>query len=160
VFPLLGFLLVSCISSNPPAPPVRWFDPTPPRVALDARRPVRVTSAAFLRQDFVVRIPPYELSIDDSLRWVAPPEQLVAAALDNTVALPADLSIEVVRFEFEVGDTTRAVVELLCASEGRTVPVRVRCDAISRAPEQLAVAMAQALSEVSRAVVAAVVKGG
>ena len=97
---------------------------------------------------------------DDSLRWVAPPEQLVAAALDNTVALPADLSIEVVRFEFEVGDTTRAVVELLCASEGRTVPVRVRCDAISRAPEQLAVAMAQALSEVSRAVVAAVVKGG
>lgn len=154
-FSLLLVLPAGCISSNPPAPTVRYFDPTPLRSSLDARERVAVTSAPFLRQDFVVRIPPHELAIDDSLRWVAPPEQMVAAALDNASALPADLEIAVVRFEFEVGEPVQAVIELLCATGGRTVPVRVRRDATARTPERLVAAMAEALAELARAVVEA-----
>lgn len=148
-------LLAGCLGSNPPGPPVRWFDPTPPRAAADAKPPVRVTGSPFLRQDFAVRTPPYELAIDDSLRWVAPPEELVEAALRNAGGLPSDLELELVRFEFERGDGLAAVVELVCRSGGRSLPVRVDHVAAGSRPEDLAAAMASALAELPRAVATA-----
>lgn len=147
--------LAACLGSNPPGPPVRWFDPSPVRTAADARPPVRVQGSPFLRQDFVVRRPPHELAIDDSLRWVAPPEQLVGSALAVANGLPADLELEVVRFEFEDRGGIFAVVELGCRSNRRTTPVRVDHAASSSRPEDLAAAMASALAELPRAVATA-----
>ena len=145
--------LAACISVNPPAPPVRWFDPRPPRAAHDRRAPLRVDAAPFLRQDFVVRTLPHEVAIDDSLRWIAPPEQLVAAALDSVAGVPDGLGVEVVRFEFERGDTLRAVVELSCELAGTTRPVVGVAACTSDAPEALAAAMSAALADAVRGVV-------
>lgn len=152
----LPFLLFAgCLGSNPPGPPVRWFDPSPARAAADVRPPLRVLGSPFLRQDFAVRTPPHELAIDDSLRWVAPPEQLVAAALAAANGLPADLELEVVRFEFEDRSGLFAVVELGCRSGGRSLPVRVEHAAKGSRPEDLAAAMAAALLELPRAIAGA-----
>ncbi len=145
--------LASCISSNPAAPPVRWFDPRPPRAAHDRRAPLRVDAAPFLRQDFVVRTPPHEVAFDDSLRWIAPPEQLVAAALDSAAGVPEGLRVEVVRFEFERGESMRAVVELSCELGGALRPVVGSAVCASDAPEALAAAMAVALADAVRGVV-------
>ena len=145
--------LASCISSNPAAPPVRWFDPRPPRAAHDRRAPLRVDAAPFLRQDFVVRTPPHEVAFDDSLRWIAPPEQLVAAALDSAAGVPEGLRVAVVRFEFERGESMRAVVELTCELGGALRPVVGSAVCASDAPEALAAAMAVALADAVRGVV-------
>ena len=145
--------LAACISVNPPGPPVRWFDPRPPRAAHDRRAPLRVDAAPFLRQDFVVRTPPHEVAVDDSLRWIAPPEQLVAAALDSVAGVPDGLRVEVVRFEFERGESLRAVVELSCELAGTTRPVVGVAACASDAPEGLAAAMSAALADAVRGVV-------
>lgn len=155
LFALPVLLLAGCLGSNPPGPPVRWFDPLPPRTAADVRPPLRVLGSPFLRQDFAVRTPPHELAIDDSLRWVAPPEQLVGAALLTANGLPADLELEVVRFEFEDRAGLYAVVEIGCRSGGRSLPVRVEHAAKGSRPEDLAAAMAAALLELPRAVASA-----
>ncbi len=151
-------LSFGCISSNPAAPAVRWFDPRPPRAAHDQRESVTVHAAPFLRQDFVVRIPPHEVAIDDSLRWIAPPEQIVEAALDSAPALPIGMRVDLVRFEFERADGIAAICELSCRIDGSTRPVVGRAVAASEQPEALAAAMAKALDQVAAAVVQLVQK--
>lgn len=114
---------------------------------------MRVDAAPFLRQDFVVRTPPHEVAFDDSLRWIAPPEQLVAAALEAAAGVPDGLRVEVVRFEFERGESLRAVVELSCELGGALRPVVGSAVCASDAPEALAAAMAVALADAVRGVV-------
>jgi uncharacterized lipoprotein YmbA len=171
---LAGALLCACLSQNPPAPTVRWFDPssTPVeavRSAAGGQAPERptVTAAPFLRQEFVVRTGPRELAIDELHRWVAPPDRLVAAALDRALnAAPSrsgagaddggptagagTLLVHVLRFEFELEPEVRAVVELQVQRGGASTVVRGEAGSRSREPRELAEAMAAALASAAQ----------
>lgn len=144
--------LAGCIGSNPAAPTVRWFDPRPPRNAHDRAPLVRVEAGPFLRQDFVVRTPPHEVAIEDSLRWIAPPDQIIAAALGSIAGLPQGIEVEVVRFEFERASPLRAVVELSCSLGATTKPVVGTAEVGDETPEALAAAMAAAVADAARGV--------
>ncbi len=146
-WPLLWPLcLLSCLSQNAPAPAVRWFDPRPPQSAGEAAMDVQVTAGPFLSQDFVVRTGSFELAIDDSLRWIAAPDRLVAAAFSSGPAMPAGLQVQVLRFEFERAEEIHALIELRCRLGWRVAPVLVRRPATGSEPAALAAAMAKALA--------------
>lgn len=161
-------VLAGCLSQGPPAPPVRFFDPLPVRdaspgdvgsngagAAAEARAPgVAVFAGPRVRQEFVLRTAPRELVIDDQHRWIAPPERLVAEALERALAgTPAGdgdaraMRVHLSRFEFELFANPRAVVELQLAVPGRSVPCTGAADATASTPEALADAMARALAE-------------
>lgn len=160
--PLL--LLAACLSSAPPAPPVRWFDPLPAPVAeTGARRVVdlRVTAADHLGREFVVRTGPREVVFDDQHGWIDEPGGLVATALaarftPSRSAPP--LEVAVAAFELDVQATPRAVVRLLVRWQGAERPVVGERAAPDRAPAALAEAMAGALDDAAGAV-AAFVRG-
>jgi uncharacterized lipoprotein YmbA len=161
--PLLALVLPACLSQNPPPPAVRWFDPSsaPPAAARPgvAVRPV-VTAAPFLRQEFVVRTGPRELAIDEQYRWIAPPDRIVAAALERvwheagSADGSATFAVHVLRFEFEVQSEVRAVVELQVDRGGSVDVVRGEAGSSSREPGDLAEAMAQALASAAQRAVA------
>jgi ABC-type uncharacterized transport system auxiliary subunit len=165
------FLLASCISSNPPAPPVRWFDPTPadlpPLERPGAQLPaVNVTAAPTVRQDFVLRIGARELAIDDMHRWSAPPDRLVQQALDRALFGPGAgvpgsgaVNVRVARFEVDLSaGVPHARVELQVATAKGLQTCDGDATASATAPELIAAAMAQALGQAvlaARAVLAA-----
>jgi uncharacterized lipoprotein YmbA len=147
-------VLASCIASNPPADAVRWFDPRPaPAPALPARElplpRVAVVAGPGIRQEFVLRTAPRELAIDELHRWNAPPEQLVAQALEQAlgraVAGAGAVAVTVVRFELELTAGARAVVELAALLPAGPVHIVGDAPAADRSPAALAEAMAQAL---------------
>ena len=166
----LAFLLAGCISSNPPAPPVRWFDPTPdelpPLPQPGPALPVATVSvAASVRQEFVLRTAARELVIDDLHQWSAPPDRLVAAAVEAASFGPGGgtpsserFPLRVARFEFELyGAAPRAVVELQAMLPQGLRRCRGASDAAGLDPGELAAAMAQALGQAVAAVRAALV---
>ena len=152
-------LLGGCISSNPPTPPVRWFDPSPlswpqpERAGGTVPVPV-VTAAPTVRQEFLVRIAQREIAIDDAHRWSAPPDRLVAAALDRAVfgpggALPqcGTVPIKLVRFELDITSRPRALCELQVPTSKGLLTCSGATEATGTAPELLAAAMAGALEQ-------------
>ncbi len=152
VIVLCAAAFAACIGANPAAPQARYFDPRPARSAHDRAPLVRVVAGPFLRQEFVVRTPPHEVAVDDSLRWIAPPEQVVAAALGSVAGLPPGIEVEVVRFEFERASPLRAVVELSCSLGASTKPVIGLAEVAGESPEALAAAMAAAVADAARGV--------
>jgi ABC-type uncharacterized transport system auxiliary subunit len=169
--PWAPFLLASCISSNPPAPPVRWFDPTPaelpPFERPGAQLPaVNVTAAPTVRQDFVLRIGARELAIDELHRWSAAPDRLVQQALDRALFGPGGgvpgsgtVNVRVARFEVDLSaGAPHARVELQVATAKGLQTCDGDATAATTAPELIAAAMAQALGQAvlaARAVLAA-----
>lgn len=156
---LLPLSALGCLSSAPPAPPVRWFDPLPPapepRPAA-AFGSVRVTAPPHLGREFVLRTGPRELLFDGQHQWTGEPRQLVATALARAyggiVDGPRgerDLLVELEAFEFELTEApvARVRIVLVGTAAGPRV-VEVTAIAAGRAPAQLAAAMAQALGEV------------
>ena len=155
-----GVLLAGCISQSPPAPAPRWFDPMPaPTAARPALPPLRVAGAPFLRQEFVVRVGPRELAVDELHRWTAAPERLVA----RTLGVPdssyggsnAAVEVLVTRFELDTTAAPRAVIEVTIDAGGHARAVTVDAVAAGREPEQVAAAMADALAKLPAALAAA-----
>jgi hypothetical protein len=157
-----SLVLPACLSSAPPAPPVRWFDPLDSsptdtgEAALAAPGDIVVGAAFDVRQEFALRVGPHEFAYDDDHRWAADPCELVRRALLRRsgrqpaagVAAEGSEVMEVVveAFEIDLRGAPAARVQLRVvrpehAFVGTTAP------AASRAPADLAAAMAVALAD-------------
>lgn len=145
-----------CLTSSPPLPPVRWFDPSPPPAELAASPvTVRAMTAPHLGREFVVRVGPRELALDSQHQWIAEPRELVAAVVARAFAgrLPAGATTELVleTFEFDVTAAPRAQVRFTLLGgrpEGVPVSIEASASAADRSPDALAEAMAVALAKV------------
>lgn len=164
-------LLAACFSSTPPAPPVRWFDPTPRDLppapgGLPALR-LRVVVPPHLGRELVYRIGEREFVFDADHRWIAEPSALLQGALARGLGSGAEagsleLVVELERFEFDVVDAPRARVQcLLRGSLPGFRPQRVESvqSASSRAVDALVTAMALALADTTAQVQRAVASG-
>jgi hypothetical protein len=167
---LLAIAAAGCISNNPPAPPPRWFDPTPapaPAVANPSNLALgapAVSAAPHLGEAFALRTGEREFVFDDQHRWVATPDRLVAAVLEQRLFGTArwrrgglgGWAVRVLRFELDLTGVPTAVVELRVANGSE--PERVcsgRAEAASREPAAVATAMAAALAAACDQAVAA-----
>lgn len=157
---LLLLLSAACFSSAPPAPPPRLFDcavvcaalaaPVPPSLP----RP-RVAAEPDLGAEFALRVGAHELRLDSEHRWVASPDRLVQAALEQALYVdgpftPADgigLTVTLRRFEFDLTAGPTAVVELRAVIGRQLRSFTGRAAANAAEPVALAAAMATALSQ-------------
>lgn len=148
----------ACLSSAPPAPPVRWFDPSSIAVAasrLSVPMKLRVEAAPHFGREFALRTGVREYAFDGEHQWIATPAELVAAALQGACAFPAyasdELLVRIERFELDVTAAPRAVVVLRLFASKRlgADEVRFEAPAANRTPAALAAAMAAALAEVT-----------
>lgn len=156
----LAFAAAACLSSAPPAPPVRWFDPSPavaPATGATAAN-VRVVGAGHLGRDFAVRVGERELAFDAEHRWIAEPQQIVAAVLARALAeraAPQEGAVvaELELFELDVTAAPQAHVRVhLRGKSGAAVhSIDVWAPAADRSPASFAAAMANALAEVAAA---------
>ncbi len=149
--------LSGCLSSAPPAPPVRWFDPLTPVGEAPARAggayDVHVVAAPYLGREFVVRTAEREVVFDGGNGWIAEPRVLVQTAVEQQL-LPSvrgsgaiAVTIDVLVFELDVTAAPRAHVRLVvrCGAVLRTIDCGVA--AADRLPASFAAAMAKALSQ-------------
>ena len=149
-------VLAGCLSSSPPLPPVRWFDPTPEWPAdgaVAAPLDVRVEGMAASGREFVVRVGPHELAIDAQHQWFAEPRQLVgtvlARALAATPTSKASVTVELLAFELDVTAAPHAHVRVaFVGTRPNALPpvLDVVAPATDRSPTACAAAMAQALA--------------
>ena len=110
--------LAGCFSSAPPAPVVRWFDPTPrelpaPPAGLPSVR-LRVMAPPHLGRELAYRIGDREFTFDADQRWIAEPSALLQAALARGVPVArdgSDVMVELERFEFDLVSEPRARVQ-------------------------------------------------
>ncbi len=160
----LAASLAACLSPAPPAPPVRWFDPSPaPAAAPTSTAAFRCRAAATVAREFVFRVGPRELVYDSEHRWCAEPAQLVEAALQAhsqqgaaapNATSPLEVLVDAFEFDLVAAPTARVVVVL---SRAGAVPRRLvgQHVASSTDPAALAEAMATALGDVVQQVLAA-----
>lgn len=147
--------LSACLSSAPPAPPVRWFDPSP---AVGTNAPVaasfRCRAASAVSQEFALRIAPRELVYDSEHRWLAQPHELLQVALQQRSTGDAPvIDVQVLTFEFDLVQAPRAKVLLAVQIAGRAAQlVRAEHGSVGRDAAALADAMTQALGEALDAV--------
>ncbi len=153
----LPLLALACLSSQPPAPPVRWFDPLPPP---PPNRPaaglgsVLVRAAPQLGREFTLRTGAREFAFDTQHQWTAEPRLLVATALAQALGGVVDgprgdreLVAELEAFEFDLTAAPVARIRLVLLGGAARV-VEAEAVAGDRTPPALAAAMAQALGEV------------
>lgn len=159
---LLGSLtcapLSGCLSSAPPAPPVRYFDPRPAQSTPNLPAVTRLTAAPHLGPEIAVRIAPRELQFDPLHHWLATPRDLLAAALGPALgplssanpARPAG-ELHLANFELDLQQGVRARVVLHWDVPGSPRQVfAVEVPALGRNPERAAEAMAEALAAALR----------
>lgn len=162
--PLPAALLAGCLSSAPPAPPVRFFDPLPAALASVPASPgggklaVRVVAAPHLGSEFVVRTAPREVVFDPQHSWIAPVRELVAAAIEGLVGLPGPdaevVEVLVAAFEIDLVEAPRAHVRLLVRMPGRPLgEVDAWTPVAGPGPGEHAAAMADALVQAASRVV-------
>jgi hypothetical protein len=157
---LAGMLVAAgaCLSSSPPAPPMRWFDPLSGAAEASARGgpPVdaRVTAAQHLGREFLIRVGEHELAPDAQHAWIAEPRHLVAAALAQQLGAAGPdarrVTVDVEAFELDLREEPRAVVRLRMQDGPASHVVTARVRAPDRSPEALAAAMAGALAQACR----------
>ena len=148
-----------CLSSGPPAPPVRWLDPTAAFAAPDTNgraRPVQLFAQPHLVQDIAVRTSDVEVVYDADHRWLLLPEEVVRRALLRAGAplmgADAALRLELTTFELDRrGD--RAAARVAGNVFGRRGPgktaelVEVSVPAGDTSPEALTRAMGAAVQQ-------------
>lgn len=150
-------LLAACLSSAPPAAPVRWFDPRPtvadgPVSSIALR--LRVQAPPHLGRELALRTGVREYAYDVDHQWIAPPAELVASALRSGLGFAEvgqeELSVDVERFELDVTGAPRAVVRLVLRTTGNSSArvAEASAPAADRSAPALAAAMAKALDEV------------
>ncbi|MBL8735811.1 MAG: hypothetical protein JNL12_05230 [Planctomycetes bacterium] len=160
----LGFALLlpclgsaACLSSAPPAPPVRWFDPSPAAPAgqpVPVASSVRVVAPSHLGTQLLLRTGVREYVFDAEHQWIAPPTELVATALQAgfrfAPEVSAELQVGIERFELDLTVEPRAVVRLHLVDAPAGWPERVEgiAAAADRSPAALAAAMSSALADV------------
>ncbi len=139
-----------CFSSAGALPAVRWFDPLPALAAPPAPVPLRVTAAAHLGREFVVRVAAREVAFDGQHQWIAEPRDLVAGLLAGS-GLAGD--VHVTAFELDVTGEPRAVVRLIVrGTDGASRVVEASSPAADRSPSTFAQAMAAALADLQNRV--------
>lgn len=156
LLPLSWLPFAGCLSSAPPLPPVRWFDPSPPAAAADLPRAsadLRVTAAGHLGREFVIRTGPREIVFDDRHGWIDEPQHLVAAALRQRIDAGAEpLAVLVETFELDLQTGPRAVVRCVVQGSGRRQLVTIAEPASAADAPAFADAMARALARLSNEV--------
>ncbi|MCC7397740.1 MAG: membrane integrity-associated transporter subunit PqiC [Planctomycetes bacterium] len=148
--------LAACLSSAPPAPPVRFFDCRPAVVTAVSASVVRVEAPAYLGSEIAVRIATRELTFDGDHRWLEEPAQVLNAALRATGAAGGQeqLLVRIDRFEFDLTGPplarVRLVLQTTCSPMSTPTPtptvVEVTWSAADRSPAALAAAMAEAVA--------------
>ena len=170
--PLVGLVLTSCLSQNPP-PEIRYFHPALPEIEESPAdlRPLslgRITSAAHLHEEMVWRISEVELGFDDLNRWVEDPAELLREVLElvlyeeagfryETAAAQLITEFHLRRFEERVGDEPEVCVQLLMTARGpglapRRREIHVHAPMTGSGPEAVAEAMGTALYRAARVV--------
>jgi len=150
-------LLSGCLSSAPPAPPVRYFDPLPEAGVVaprEGRFAVRCGAAPHLGREFVVRTGPRELVFDPRHSWIAEPRDLVAAVLERAIsrstATAEVVEVQVTAFEVDLTGAPRAHVKVLLRQLGKPVrEIEAWAPVVGTEPEGYAAAMAKALGAVA-----------
>lgn len=141
-------VLAGCLSSAPPAPPVRYFDARPAAVTDVRAAAVRVEAPAYLGSEIAVRVAARELTFDGDHRWLEEPAQVLTAALRAAGAAGGqELLVRIDRFEFDLTGPplARVRLELTTSAPARTV-VETTWSAADRSPAALAAAMAEAVA--------------
>lgn len=142
--------LAACLSSAPPAPPVRFFDCRPAAVTAVRASVVRVEAPAYLGSEIAVRIATRELTFDGDHRWLEEPAQVLSAALRAAGAAGGQeqLLVRIDRFEFDLTGPPLACVRLVLQTTSSPTPtvVEVTWSAADRSPAALAAAMAEAVA--------------
>ena len=163
---LVPLLLSACFSSSPPAPAVRWFDPTPRELppvpaGLPAVR-LRVQSPPHLGRELAYRVGDREFTFDADHRWITEPSALLQAALARGLSASGsglDVVVDLERFEFDVVGAPRVRVQctlrvaMAGVAEQRLESVQ---SAASRSVDALVTAMALALVDITAQVQRAV----
>jgi len=114
LLPFAAATLSACLSSGPPAPPVRWFDPTASFGPAERATPVSVVfvrGQPHLVQDIAVRTSPTEVAFDTEHRWLMPPEEILRRAFvrQGVPIDPTGRLVELTVFELQrIGDTAAA----------------------------------------------------
>lgn len=149
--------LGSCLSSAPPAPPVRWFDPTPafgPQERATPVRTVQVVGQPHLVQEIAVRVAPFEVVYDQDHRWLLQPEEILRRAfVHHGRPLAADGQlVELTVFELQrVEGIARARVACRVHPHGEGPAVAEERAAVVAAAddslEALTMAMGQAVAQ-------------
>lgn len=161
-------VLPGCISSAPPAPPVRLFDcgarlQPLANAAEPLLAPPQVVSGTGLGAEFAVRTGAHELRLDSEHRWLMPPEQMVEAALRRglyvdgpcTVGVGAGPLVTLQQFEFDLTGKPLARIELQTVLGGRERVFRSEVAAAAGEAAALVAAMSQAMTEALTALRAA-----
>lgn len=161
---VLAFAAAACISSSPPAPPARWFDPLPAaasgeEAASGSDANVQVVAAPYLGTDFAVRVGERELAFDGENRWLADPQRIVATVLARALrgrsrpgGAPFVAALDL--FELDVTAEPRAHVRLRLLGDTAGAADRVIdvwAPSADRSPASFAAAMAKALADVGAA---------
>lgn len=159
-----------CFSSAPPAPPVRYFDPTVRLASAPAKSAgafdVRVVAPPHLGRQFVVRVDERELTFDAGHSWIVEPTLLVLGAVEqhlgpgSRAADVTPVAIVVENFELDVVAAPKARVRLHVAVRGSRYLVTAEVKAADRSPAAFATAMAQALADAAAQVAEVVVLPG
>jgi ABC-type uncharacterized transport system auxiliary subunit len=157
---LLPFAVAACLSSRPPAPPVRFFDPLPAVPSASARPPLapgralRVVAAPHLGREWAVRVGAREFAFDAAHQWTAEPAQLVAQALQRAgfgevtnVRAAGDVLVELEMFEVDLTAAPMAHVRLSVRRSASNERFEGSAKAESAAPDALAAAMAAAIAD-------------
>lgn len=150
--------LSGCLSSAPPAPPIRHFDPLPANPIAGLPPILRLTAAPHLGQEIAIRTAPRELQYDGQHHWLATPRDLLAAAIgpspgsgSSEPASGRAGELHLANFELDLQHGVRARVVLHWSVPSMpSMPLRViraEVPADGRQPQQAAEAMAKALAQ-------------
>ncbi|MFN3240062.1 MAG: hypothetical protein ACE37K_00965 [Planctomycetota bacterium] len=149
--------LSSCLSSGPPAPPVRWFDPTAAFGTAERGspvEPVQVRGQSHLVQDIAVRVSPFEIVYDGDHRWLMPPEEILRRAFvhDGVPITGAGRLVELTAFELQRSSGAAAARVACLVHPSREGAIAAQpLEAVVAAPDDslpsLTLAMGQAVQQ-------------
>ena len=154
--------LASCLSSGPPAPPVRWLDPTAAFAdvaPVAGRAAVRVRAQPHLVQDIAVRIGAVEVAYDPDHRWLLPPDEVLRRAFARAQVPLGDGGrlVELTEFELQrVGSVRAARVACLVQPAAGAAAVPVRHDVVVGAGDDSLEALTRAMAKAVQDLVAQV----
>ena len=161
-------LLVGCLSSGPPAPPVQWLDPTARFAASSegaAHPPMGLRAQPHLGQEVAVRTDDATVVYDPDHRWLVPPEEIVRRAFGwarvPLIGANAGLQVELQTFELrQVPGAAAARVVCVVTRGGDQLAPGERVEVVMPAADASRGALTDAMGQAVQELVARVLAVG